>query len=235
MFRLKDPIELGLTQGLAFSAETIWLQASKMLLPRRLERIEAVVGKRVFSSSVVLENLYDRGNISAVIRTCEGLGFVDLHVIELQEKFKESQRTTKGADKWVELTKWKSTRSCLEKLKSEGKKILATALSSQSRELRLEDFAEPCAIVFGNEKEGVSGEVLDLCDAQVKMPIYGFIESYNISVAASLVMGMARESFRLRGVSSDLTSEQALILKAHYALRTQDSLKKVFVSGSVSL
>jgi tRNA (guanosine-2'-O-)-methyltransferase len=225
VFRLKNPIEI--SKGIKVPAETVWAEAQKMLSPRRLGRIEQVVGRRIFSISVVLENLYDRGNISAVIRTCEGLGFVDLHVIELQEKFKESQRTTKGSEKWVELSRWKSTRACLEKLKSEGKKILATSLSDQSRDLREEDFLSPAALIFGNEKMGVSPDVLGLAHAHVKMPLYGFIESYNISVAVSLAMGFAREAYRHQGIQCDLTPEQALTLKAHYGLRTQDSLAQV--------
>src|SRR5690606_23600355 len=79
--------------------------------PERWEKIRAVTLQRLPQMSVVIENIYDRGNASAVIRSMEAFGFYQLHMIELQEKFKESQRTTAGAEKWLEIKKWKSTKS----------------------------------------------------------------------------------------------------------------------------
>ena len=85
-----------------------------MLTPDRQKKIENVVSRRCFSIPVVLESIYDRGNISAVMRTAEGLGFTNFHVIETQEKFKQSQRVTQGADKWIETKKWKTSAEAIK-------------------------------------------------------------------------------------------------------------------------
>lgn len=85
-----------------------------ILTSERKQKIERVAAGRCFEVSVVLEGIYDRGNISAVMRTAEGLGFADFHIIEKFEKFKEANRVTQGADKWVEVKKWKSTKEYID-------------------------------------------------------------------------------------------------------------------------
>ncbi len=203
-----------------------------LLTESRRQKIESVVKGRNFSNPVVLEGIYDRGNISAVMRTAEALGFVNFHVIELQEKFKEANRVTQGADKWVEVKKWKSTKSCIETLKNQGYRVCATCLEG-SKPIAEIDFSRPTALVLGNEKDGISKEMMELCDERVILPMQGFVQSFNISVAGALCLYHISRA-RMRGTvdltselasdqSSDLTPTQQDILKAIYFLRSLDS------------
>ncbi len=194
-----------------------------LLTPERLAKIERVVAGRNFSNAIVLEGIYDRGNISAVMRTAEAFGFVNFHIIETQEKFKESNRVTQGADKWTEVQKWKTTGDCIRELKKRGHKIVATSLEA-SKPLDQIDWTVPTALVLGNEKEGISKEMFELSDERVIIPMSGFVQSFNISVAGALSLyHIYLKRFGCFNQVADVTDEQKEILKAHYYLRTQDS------------
>lgn len=195
-----------------------------LLTPERQKRIETVVDGRCFNVAAVMENIYDRGNVSAVMRSAEALGFGQTHLIELGEKFKEANRVTAGADKWVEIQRWKSTKDCVEKLKAEGKQIVATHLAADSKPISAIDFSKPTAIVLGNEKDGISKEMAELADHRILLPMTGFVQSYNISVAGALCFyHIYQDRLRRTQKHGDLTQEQQEILKAVYALRTMDS------------
>jgi tRNA (guanosine-2'-O-)-methyltransferase len=190
-----------------------------LLAAERRTRIEQVIHARNFSCSVVLENIYDRGNASAVMRTAEGLGFGQIHLIEKGEKLKESQRTTAGADKWLEIKRWKSSQACIDHLKSSGIQIVATHLGVGSKPIAEIDFKRPTAFVLGNEKEGISPEMIEQADCRVILPMVGFVQSYNISVAAAMGLYHIYQAQH----SEQLSAEQLEILRAHYYMRTQDS------------
>lgn len=195
-----------------------------LLTADRRAKVERVVQGRCFSNVVVMENIYDRGNISAVMRSAEALGLAQVHLIELGEKFKESQRTTAGADKWVEIKKWKSTAECVQTLKQQAKQIVVTHLDSSSKPISEVDFSKPTALVLGNEKEGVSQEMIEAADHRVIIPMEGFVQSYNISVAAALCFyQMYLSRTQKVGKNGDLDQEQQDILRAVYAMRTLDS------------
>jgi tRNA (guanosine-2'-O-)-methyltransferase len=226
MFPFSNPLQI--SPGLEASAASIMENIWPLLTPERRQKIERVVQGRCFSNVVVLENIYDRGNISAVMRSAEAFGFARMHLIELGEKFKESQRTTAGADKWIEVQKWKSTKECIQKLKAEGKQIVVTHLDATSKPISEIDFSKPSALVLGNEKNGISQEMIEAADHRVIIPMEGFVQSYNISVAGALCfyqMYLSRQS-RL-GRCADTNPEQMEILKAVYATRTLDSSEDV--------
>jgi tRNA (guanosine-2'-O-)-methyltransferase len=187
---------------------------------RRRERIDQVIGNRTFSAVTVLDGIYDRGNVSAVMRSAEALGFSEMHVIESQEGFKAANRVTQGADKWLEVHKYDSPTPCLETLKSRGYRIVATHLEA-SVPLDEIDFSEPTAIVFGNERDGVCQEVLDASDARVIIPMLGFAQSFNISVAAAISLyHIVSDRRRRLGRHGDLDEKEQMILRAMYYLRS---------------
>jgi tRNA (guanosine-2'-O-)-methyltransferase len=195
-----------------------------LLTKERVEKIDRVVEQRTYNVVAVLEDIYDRGNASAVMRSAEALGFGLVHSIEPGEKFKESQRTTAGADKWVELQRWKSTAECLGQLKKEGKQIIVTHLHSSARPISEIDFTKPTALVLGNEKEGASKEMVEAADACVLLPMVGFVQSYNISVAGALCFyHIYMDRLRRQGFHGDLNEEEKMILRTHYYMRTQAS------------
>lgn len=225
MFPLKNPIEF--KPGHFADAEQIREHIWPLLTPERQEKISRVAEKRCFDISVVLEGIYDRGNISAVMRSAEGLGFADFHVIETFEKFKNANRVTQGADKWVEKRKWKSTSEAIKYFKDNKIRICVTSLES-SKPLHEIDFSTPLALVLGNEKDGASKEIMEAADERVIIPMPGFVQSFNISVAGALCLYQIYQT-RLQklGKNEDVTPEQIEILKAHYALRTQDSAEAI--------
>jgi tRNA (guanosine-2'-O-)-methyltransferase len=227
--------DIPVRENLRINYELIVKTIGPLLTPERVKKIDHVVANRNFSNAVVLEGIYDRGNISAVMRTAEAFGFVNFHVIETQERFKEANRVTQGADKWTEVQKWKTTRECILDLKKRGHKIVATSLEA-SKPIDEIDWTVPTALVLGNEKEGISKEMFELSDERVVIPMSGFVQSFNISVAGALCLyHIYLDRMAKYGKSGDVTTIEKEILKAHYYLRTQDSaqdiLQRMFGQG----
>jgi len=225
LFSLKNPIEY--KPGHFCDVSEIESKVWPLLTPERQAKIERVASQRCFDISVVLESIYDRGNISAVMRTAEGLGFADFHIIETAEKFKNANRVTQGADKWVESRKWKSTTEAIKYFKKNKIRICVTSLEA-AKPLHEVDFSTPLALVLGNEKDGASKEIIEAADERVIIPMPGFVQSFNISVAGALCLYQISQSrLKQRGTNVDVTSEQIRILKAQYALRTLDSADSI--------
>ena len=195
--------------------------------PRRRERIAQVVAGRTYAVAPVLEGLYDRGNVSAVLRTSEALGYQAVHVIESQAQFKVANRATQGADKWLDVHRWQTTRACIATLRAQGYRILAMCMEDAVPIGEL-DFTQPTALVFGSEMEGVSQELLGLADARVTVPMGGFTQSFNISVAAALALYHIRED-RLRrlGHHGDLTETEREYLTAQYYIKAVPVASKI--------
>ncbi len=210
--------------------EHVW----PLLTPERQAKIDKVLEGRTYSNVVVLEDIYDRGNASAVMRSAEAFGFAQVHMIEKSEKFKESQRTTAGADKWMEIQKWKTTKECVAELKKQGKQIVVTHLDATSVPIAEIDFSKPTALVLGNEKEGVSQEMIQAADHRVIIPMGGFVQSFNISVAGALSFYQMYLSRLARlGRQGDLTENEKKILKAVYSTRTIDSSAEILAAHAV--
>ena len=188
------------------------------LVPERKARIDEVVAHRTRTLTVVMEAFCDPQNVNAVMRTCESLGVQTLHVIEGPMKgFDRNKKISQNADKWLEVTRWKSTRECLEKLSAEGFAVYVTHLGEGSRPLRELSFAGKVALVFGNESRGVSDEALALADARYAIHMRGFSQSLNVSVAAAISLSTAVERREIeRGRHGDLAPEEAEALRQRF-------------------
>ena len=236
MFPYEDPIDvaelLELEEPLKLKAREIKELLGPQVSEDRREKIAAVAKERTYGVIPVLEGIYDRGNLAAVLRSAEAMGYQEVHFIDTQEGHKTSRRVTQGADKWVDLKQWENPGECIKELKKRGYKICVTHLEA-AKPLREIDFTEPTALVFGNELEGVSEEMVGLADERCIIPMLGFVESYNISVAAALAlyeaMGQRVEKY---GAQGDLSPEELEILEAHFlirALKTADLLLPALV------
>ncbi|ARA95102.1 hypothetical protein AWN76_010680 [Rhodothermaceae bacterium RA] len=191
------------------------------MTPERLARIDAVLAGRTYTVATVVEGLVNTGNVRAVMRTAEGLGFQDFHVITGGEAFKGSERVSQGAEKWLDVHVWDSPAACARHLKERGFAIVATHLDEAAVPIDAVDFTQPTALVLGNERDGVSEAMLALADRRVVIPMTGFVQSFNISVAAALGLYHAyRDRLARQGYHGDLTEEQRLRLRAAYCLRS---------------
>ncbi len=154
----------------------------------RSKRIKYVLERRQPSLTVVIENVHDPHNVSAVIRTCDAVGIYDVNFIyHSGQSFPVLyERSSASARKWIIQNHYESVGQCFSKLHSQNKKIITSTLSADSISLYDLNLTEPTALVFGNEHSGVSQEALDLADGNFKIPQVGMIQSLNISVACAV-------------------------------------------------
>lgn len=173
------------------------------MTPRRLERISEVVSKRQKFLTVVLENIHDPHNVSAILRSADATGIGEVYLIYNTNKFPKIGRVSSAsAKKWVELKKFSSVSTCFDDLKSRKFRIYSTHLSDSIRSKSLYELklTQRTALVFGNEHDGVSEEAVKQSDANFFIPMYGMIQSLNVSVAAAVCMYEALRQREAKGM-----------------------------------
>jgi tRNA (guanosine-2'-O-)-methyltransferase len=192
----------------------------EFLVPGRKARIDEVVASRTRTLTVVMEAFCDPQNVNAVLRTCEAFGVQEVHVVEGPMKpYDRNKKISQNADKWLDLRRWKRTADCLAHLRARGFRIYAAHLGDGSRPLADLSFAEKVALVFGNESRGVSDEALALCDARYAIPMRGFVQSLNVSVAVAVSLSRAVERREgERGRHGDLAPAEAAELRERFYL-----------------
>jgi len=182
---------------------TITRLLAPYLTETRKARIEEVLARRTAHVSVVLDDLYHEHNMSAVVRSMDAFGFQELHVIEIEHRFKANKGIALGSEQWISIYRHPSLRGCIERLRSEGRLILAAdppdaagryAPGTPSYELSEIPLSEdrPIALVFGRERDGLHNELRLLCDAMFYIPLKGFVESLNVSVTAAISLHAMR-------------------------------------------
>ena len=170
--------------------------AERFVMPERLERMRAVLAERSTWVVPVFENMHKEHNAAAVIRTCDAFGIAEAHFIEGKKSYGIHPDVAMGAKAWVHKRNWTSTEECFRALRAEGYCIVGTRLCDDAytpEELPLD---RPLAIVFGNELAGLSPEAAAACDVFVRIPMRGFVESLNLSVAAAIILRAHSERLR---------------------------------------
>ncbi len=192
------------------------------LTEARRARIDAVVARRTYGVMPVVEGLVNTGNVSAVMRTAEAMGCQRFHVVTSGEAtYKQSERTSRGAEKWLDLWPWERPEACAAHLKARGYRIAALHLAEHAVPIEGLDFTGKTALVFGNERDGVSGAMQAAADVCCVIPLAGFTESFNVSVAAALALYHARRDRQARsGRHADLTPAEQEMLRARFYLRS---------------
>jgi tRNA (guanosine-2'-O-)-methyltransferase len=188
------------------------------LAPERKARIDEVVANRTRTLTVVMEAFCDPQNVNAVLRTCEAFGIQELHAIEGPMKpWDRNKKISQNADKWLDVLRWRSTAECLAHLREEGFAIYVTHFGERARGLGELPFAGKVALVFGNESRGVSDEAVRLADATYALPMRGFVQSFNVSVAAAISIAKAVERREAeRGRHGDLDEADAAALRERF-------------------
>ncbi len=180
--------------------------------PARKLRFDAVIAERMKHICVVLEDIYQAHNASAVLRSCDCFGIQDVHFIENRNKYKISEDVAMGSSNWLSIyrhsEKENNTVDCLRSLKNKGYKIIATSPHKNNYVLSELPVRDKFALVFGTEIDGISQEVVNEADAFVKIPMYGFTESFNISVCAALCMHELSTRVRATVENYRLNSEE---------------------------
>lgn len=189
---------------------------------RRLQRIREVVARRTRTVLPVVEGVVNTGNVSAVMRSAEALGYQSVHVVRGEhDRFKQSERTSRGAEKWLDLYRWPGPEPCVRYLQAAGYRTIAMHLAADGVPIGEVDFTEPTALVFGNEKQGVSPAMLEAVDASCIVPLSGFTESFNVSVAAAVALYHAQQDrLRRQGYHADLSDDEQNILAARFCMRS---------------
>ena len=161
----------------------------------RLKRFAKVLAKRQPDLVVVMENIKNPHNASAILRSCDAFGVQDVYIVKEGKSFGVSKSVSGGSYRWLTLHFFEDIKKCLSHLKEQGFKILTTHLSSEAVDIRKADLTEKVAVVIGSELEGVSEEALSMADLNIIVPMVGFIQSFNVSVATALIL---YEAFRQR-------------------------------------
>lgn len=183
----------------------------KFKTPERLEKITRVVKDRQHSLTVVLENIHDPHNVSAIFRTCDAVGINETSLVYNYEKYpKIGKSSSASAYKWVGKNKFESIDECYSKLRENGFKIYASILDKNAVDLYELDLTEKSAIVIGNEHRGISKEAAELADKTFYIPMHGMIQSLNVSVAAAVSIYEALRQRKIKGMypSKDLPENE---------------------------
>lgn len=207
------------------------------LTPGRHEKIIRILDERTRFLTVVLEDIYDSMNASAVVRSAEALGIQDIHVIENRNKFEIRAKVTTGTFKWINLYRYNdpsknNTPVCLNSLKDQGYEIWATTPHEPCESLDDIQMRGKTALLLGSEHLGLSAEALALADRRVKIPMRGFAESFNISVSAGISIYTIFNKMRAAGFNYHLTSEEKEELRYQWVrktLRRADLIEKRFI------
>ena len=171
------------------------------MTPERIEKLLRVLQQRQPNLTVVMENVDDPHNISAVMRTCESVGIQDIYVLttKIHPHKKFGPRSSSSAAKWLTIHEYVDAKECIDALRKHYKKILTTHLSTDAISLFEIDFTESIALVFGNEHDGVSEEIRSFADGNFIIPQMGIIQSLNISVACAITIYEALRQKMLAG------------------------------------
>jgi tRNA (guanosine-2'-O-)-methyltransferase len=191
-----------------------------MLTPERIARIDHVLAQRLATVTAAVEDTYDPHNAAATIRTCEALGLQELHVIEPGSRFSAAKGVTRGAHRWIDLHRWPTAVEAVDELHARGFRVYAT-LPDAKVSIEDVDVGSPLAVIFGNEHDGVSPSAVAACDASITVPMFGFTESFNLSVTVGLAMGrLAQRRREHLGGHGDLEEARKTRLRARwFALR----------------
>lgn len=187
--------------------------------------IKHILQQRTRWLTVCIEDVYQPHNAAAVLRSCECFGVQDAYIVEENHAFRPSRDVVMGADKWLTLHHFNRTHAdnlgtCIRSIKQRGYKIATTVLDAETIPLPELPVHEPLALVFGSEKSGVSPRMQEAADYKVKIPMYGFTQSFNISVSAALCLQDLTRRIRQAQVAWQLSDDEIASLTEEWYLKT---------------
>ena len=203
------------------SAELVIAAIAPFITDERKARIEAVISGRTRRVIPVLERLSDPHNTAAVLRSADAFGAQEVHVIETAERFVASTRVAKGSERWLDLVCHSDTEVCVDALHARGYRVLVAAMDGEVEPAGLAALGR-VAVVFGNEHAGVSAAMRARADGAYRIPMRGFVESLNVSVAAAITLHSA-----LAGAVGDLDAADRELLRARFLFQSIDHAEQI--------
>ncbi|SFD26029.1 TrmH family RNA methyltransferase [Algibacter pectinivorans] len=190
------------------------------LTEHRKNRFHAVLQERTKHFTVATEDVYQLHNTSAVMRSCDVFGIQELNIVEEVNSKRIDREIAMGAQKWVDLNRYGSVKSCIKDLKQKGYQIVATTPHTDDCELYDFDVTKKSCFFFGRETEGLSKAVLDEADCYLKIPMVGFTESLNISVSAAIILQHVTSKLKKTAINWQLTEQEILEKRLDWCKKT---------------
>lgn len=211
---------------------------SQFLTENRKSLFNKVLNSRTRHLTVVIEDIYQSQNASAVLRTCDLTGVQDIHIIENKNIYDINPDVALGSTKWLNLYKYNesahNTLTAFEKLRENGYKIVATTPHENDFSLESLPLDEKIAVVFGTELTGLTQVAIDDADAYLRIPMHGFTESYNISVAAALTLFTLTEKLRKSEINWQLSEDDRLNIElewSHRSIKRSEIIENEFLKS----
>lgn len=193
-----------------------------IITPSKVEMFDRIAADRTNHITVVLENTQKDHNASAVLRTCDCFGIQNLHAIEKNTNYTIQREIARGAGNWVDLHTYAEgenlTRNSLLQIKDQGYRLVA-ATPHTDMEFNRIPIDKPIALVFGTERQGISKEAMEIADATAKIPMYGFTESFNVSVSVALILNMLRDRLEKETFQWKLTQKEQVLQKIKWCTK----------------
>lgn len=211
---------------------------SSFITDHKKDLIEEVLSKRTNFITVALEDIYQPHNASAVVRTADCFGIQNVHIIEGRNTYEVNPQVVRGSEKWVSIVKYEgegnNTENCFKALKAKGYRLVGTTPHVTGHELRDYKIEQPIALVFGTEETGLSEYAMNEVDDYLRIPMYGFTESFNLSVSAAICLYQLTSELFDSDMDWQLTEEEKEELRLSWykkVVRRSDSLIKEHILG----
>lgn len=192
----------------------------RIITPNKVDLFDRIAADRTKYVTIALENIYQEHNASAVLRTCDCFGIQDLYVIEKDNQYQIQRDIALGSGRWVDIHNYSQesgpTKACIADLKNQGYQIVATTPHTDAYTVHDLPIDKPLAFFFGTESKGLSKEMMDEADLHVRIPMYGFTESFNISVSVAVLLQTIRQRLEKSDVDWKLKQEEQIDLKIEW-------------------
>jgi tRNA (guanosine-2'-O-)-methyltransferase len=198
-----------------------------MLTDNRKDKFLKILENRTNHFTVVVEDVFQMHNTSAVMRSCEVFGIQELSIIEQRYGKTIDKEIAMGAQKWVDITSFDDVQTCINTIKERGYQLIAT--TPHENDCLLDDFdiTKPSALFFGTERDGLSTEILEQADGFLKIPMVGFTESLNISVSAAIIIQNLMSRLRKSDIKWQLTEEEMQEKRLTWAKNSIKDIKRI--------
>lgn len=200
---------------------------SQFVLPERLNKMRSIISNRTRYVTIVVEDVFQSHNSNAVVRSAECFGVQDVHVVQDRNNFEINDEISMGSAQWLNIYRHQDIESCIDNLKEKGYLIAATMPAEKDMLIQNMPIDKPIAFLFGTERKGLSPEAIEKADIMVKIPMYGFTESFNVSVSSALVLMNYTERLRNSEIDWKLTSVEEKELLLAYLRTSIREVKKI--------